>query len=290
MTRRNPTALLVSSDASLIEAVQGVIDSIDNLELIVAPVAIEAHHAVARDDVALVLAHQDSIGEVDEVTRLVRVLAEAKRSVPTIVLSNRHQADQALELLRSGVADYLFRPLDLSRLSYLTDVLTLRARLAPTTCLPRLRSQVASVPSLGAAQLFFDQPAKSMDRMMEQVRKVAALDTTILLGGETGTGKTRLARLIHELSPRHELPFLVVNCGALSPTLIESELFGHRKGSFTGADRDHTGKFAAVGGGTLLLDEIDALPPALQAKLLAPSRSGSLSRSDQTAHSRCRPA
>ena len=133
---------------------------------------------------------------------------------------------------------------------------------------PRLRSQAASFPSLGTAQLFFDQPATSMERMMEQVRKVAALDTTILLGGETGTGKTRLARLIHELSPRRELPFLVVNCGALSPTLIESELFGHVKGAFTGADRDHTGKFAEVGKGTLLLDEIDSLPPALQAKLL----------------------
>ena len=103
---------------------------------------------------------------------------------------------------------------------------------------------------------------------MEQVRRVAALETTILLGGETGTGKTRLARLIHELSPRRDLPFLVVNCGALSTTLIESELFGHVKGAFTGADRDHIGKFAEVGRGTLLLDEIDSLPPALQAKLL----------------------
>ena len=268
MTRRNTTALLVSSDASLIEAVQGVIDSIDNLDLIVAPVAAEAHHAVARDDVALVLAHQDCIGEVDEVTRLVRTLAEAKRSLPTIVLGNRHRAEQALELLRSGVAEYMFRPLDLSRLTYLAEVLTLRARLAPPSCVPRMKSQAASFPSLGTAQLFFDQPAPSMERMMEQIRRVAALDTTILLGGETGTGKTRLARLIHELSPRRGLPFLAVNCGALSTTLIESELFGHVKGAFTGADRDHTGKFAEVGKGTLLLDEIDSLPPALQAKLL----------------------
>jgi len=259
---------LVSRDASLIEAVQGVIDSIDNLDLIVAPVATEAHHAVARDDVALVLAHQDCIGEVDEVIRLVRALAEAKRSLPTIVLSNRHRAEEALELLRSGVADYLFRPLDLCRLIYLIDVLTLRARVAPPSFVPRLRSQANSFPPLGTSRLFFDQPATSMERMMEQVRRVAALDTTILLGGETGTGKTRLARLIHDLSPRRDLPFLAVNCGALSTTLIESELFGHVKGAFTGADRDHTGKFAKVGKGTLLLDEIDSLPPALQAKLL----------------------
>src|SRR5262249_10904242 len=93
-------------------------------------------------------------------------------------------------------------------------------------------------------------------------------DTTILLGGETGTGKTSLARVIHDLSPRREHPFLVVNCGSLSANLIESELFGHVKGAFTGADRDPTGKSAEVGRGTLLLDEIDALPPDLQAKLL----------------------
>ena len=103
---------------------------------------------------------------------------------------------------------------------------------------------------------------------MEQVRRVATQDTTILLGGETGTGKTRLARHIHELSPRRDLPFLVINCGALSASLIESEMFGHVKGAFTGADRDRTGKFAEVERGTLLLDEIDSLPLALQAKLL----------------------
>ncbi len=93
-------------------------------------------------------------------------------------------------------------------------------------------------------------------------------DTTVLLLGETGTGKTRLARLIHELSPRRNEPFLVVDCGALSPSLIESEMFGHVRGAFTGADRDRPGKFAAVGRGTLLLDEVNSLPVTLQTKLL----------------------
>jgi DNA-binding NtrC family response regulator len=101
-----------------------------------------------------------------------------------------------------------------------------------------------------------------------QVERIAALDTTVLLGGETGTGKTRLARLIHRLSPRRDDPFLVVNCGMLSETLIESEMFGHVRGAFTGADKDRTGKFAEVGRGTLLLDDVDALPVAVQAKLL----------------------
>jgi len=107
-----------------------------------------------------------------------------------------------------------------------------------------------------------------MGRLMEQVQRVAPQQTTILLGGETGTGKTRLARLIHEISPRRDQPFLVVNCAALPAELMESEMFGHVKGAFTGADRDRTGKFAEAGRGTLLLDEIDSLPLALQAKLL----------------------
>lgn len=104
--------------------------------------------------------------------------------------------------------------------------------------------------------------------LMAQVHRVAPQDTTLLLTGETGTGKTRLARYIHELSPRRAEPFLVINCGALAANLIESEMFGHVRGAFTGAVRDRSGKFADAGRGTLLLDEIDSLPPSLQAKLL----------------------
>jgi DNA-binding NtrC family response regulator len=115
---------------------------------------------------------------------------------------------------------------------------------------------------------FFYVPTEGMAHLMQQVERVAPQDTTILLTGETGTGKTRLARQIHELSLRRHEPFMVVNCGALSANLIESEMFGHVRGAFTGADRDRVGKFAAVGRGTLLLDEIDALPIELQAKLL----------------------
>jgi two-component system response regulator HydG len=103
---------------------------------------------------------------------------------------------------------------------------------------------------------------------MAHVHLVAPQDTTLLLSGETGTGKTRLARFIHELSPRREQPFLVINCGALAANLMESEMFGHVRGAFTGAVRDRSGKFTDAGRGTLLLDEIDSLPPCLQAKLL----------------------
>ncbi len=107
-----------------------------------------------------------------------------------------------------------------------------------------------------------------MAELNEQVYRVASQDITVLLTGETGTGKTRLAHLIHDFSPRSAEPFLVVDCGTLSDNLIESELFGHVKGAFTGAERDRVGKLAAAGKGTLLLDEVNSLPVSLQAKLL----------------------
>ena len=115
---------------------------------------------------------------------------------------------------------------------------------------------------------FLDAFPPEFQLLREQLRRVMPQDTTLLLSGETGTGKTRLARIVHELSPRRDEPFLVVDCGALSISLIESELFGHVRGAFTGADRDRPGKLAAAGKGTLLLDEINSLPLPLQVKLL----------------------
>jgi DNA-binding NtrC family response regulator len=112
-----------------------------------------------------------------------------------------------------------------------------------------------------------EMPYTTRKHLMERVRQVATLDTLVLLVGETGTGKKYLGRLIHEHSPRCEKPFVVVPCGAAAPILLERELFGHVKGAFRGADSDRTGKFAAAGKGTLLLDDIHLLPWALQAKL-----------------------
>jgi DNA-binding NtrC family response regulator len=129
-------------------------------------------------------------------------------------------------------------------------------------------------PDLGEVRLLGDEPpfyflpAGRMGRAIEQIKRIAPLDTTIMICGETGTGKTHMAGVIHRLSPRRDQPFLTINCGALAANLIESEMFGHARGAFTGADADRTGKLAAVGRGTLFLDEIDSLPPELQTKLL----------------------
>ena len=107
-----------------------------------------------------------------------------------------------------------------------------------------------------------------MDLLVRQLQAVAPTQTTVLLTGGTGTGKTHMARLIRDLSPRREKPFVVVECGSLSPSLLASELFGHVHGAFTDAARDHAGKLAEARGGTILLDEIDSLPLSAQGKLL----------------------
>ncbi len=260
------TLLLSSTDASLIEAVGGVVRSIGKLQLRVLAGIEEVVAALPQEAAALVLVHVAAGKGIGDAAALLSVVTAAKLPIATLVLSDHHQAEDALALLRLGAADYLSRPLDLSRLAYLIDILTVRARHAQPA--PDLASDLRAVQVLGEQDPFLYLPSAGMGQLMEQIQRVAPQDTTILLHGETGTGKTRLARLIHELSPRRHEPFLVVDCGSLSPSLIASEMFGHVRGAFTGADRDRSGKFTDAGRGTLLLDEIDALPLTLQTTLL----------------------
>jgi two-component system response regulator HydG len=217
-----------------------------------------------HEPIALFLYHLAGEEGLEEAAHLLKAVVASKRPVATLILCEHYRAEQALALLRLGAAECLAHPLDLSRLGFLIDVLTVRARLVGRPAQPSFDP----IQGLGKANPFLYDGGAGMDRLMEQVLRVAPQETTVLLTGATGTGKTRLAGLMHELSPRRTEPFLVVQCGALSPTLIESELFGHVRGAFTGADRERAGKFTDAGRGTVLLDEIDALAPAQQAKFL----------------------
>jgi DNA-binding NtrC family response regulator len=256
----NPTVLLVSEEETLTRKVDTVVASIHALAFQHCRTVTEACSELEQDTTALILIHLTSGTDEAELASLLQATGTSRRPCPTLVLADNYQDQQAIALLRAGVADYLRLPEDLSKLPYLLDVLTLRARPVERPPLPPPPRPVRD-PS-------FYVLAPEMVELMEQVRRVVPQETTLLLTGETGTGKTRLARLIHELSPRRDEPFLVVDCGALSSSLIESEIFGHIRGAFTGAERDRPGKFAAAGRGTLLLDEINALPLHLQAKLL----------------------
>jgi DNA-binding NtrC family response regulator len=245
------TVLLVSRESGLFKGSVEACQAAGLLRLEVCRELEAASRRVCHPEVALVLAHLADCGGLSGVLRLLHAIVAARTCCPLLVLADTFPEDQAAVLLRAGAADCLTLPEDLPRLTLLADALTRRRRLPPVP------------PPLMNPDDFVGLPG-----LMEQVRRVAPQDVTLLLCGESGTGKTRLARLIHELSPRRGQPFLVVDCGALTPSLIESELFGHVKGAFTGADSDRAGKLAAAGRGTLLLDEVNALPLPLQGKLL----------------------
>ncbi len=244
------TALLVSRDPSVVEAVRQALAPTAHLRLKVSPDVETASALVPREKVILVLAHLPACGDGAGVALLLRTVAAARRPCATLVLAERRHEAQASALFRAGAADLLEVPDELPHLAHLADALT-----------RRLVSPQGPEPGE-------EEPDPVFDALLQQVRRVAGQETTLLFTGETGTGKTRLARLAHEMSPRRAEPFLVVDCGALSDSLVESELFGHARGAFTGADRDRPGKLAAAAGGTLLLDEVNSLPLPLQAKLL----------------------
>lgn len=246
----SPTALLIARDPSSIRKIKAAVATIPQIQLVVASNLKDAWGQAQCKNLALVIFH---LGAADKETAagLVEELARLDQSSPALVLDETYDHHLAVKLLRAGAKDYDTLEQGLVKLPHYLATLALEVEQA--AAVEELFSFVLSPETIG---------------MMGQVRRVAGRDATLLLTGETGTGKTRLARFVHRLSPRSREPFLIVDCGALSPTLIEREIFGHARGAFTGADRDRPGKFAAVGRGTLLLDEINALPHPLQSKLL----------------------
>jgi two-component system response regulator PilR (NtrC family) len=180
----------------------------------------------------------------------------------TLMITAYATTGQAVEAMRKGAYDYVQKPFrNHELLATLEKALEKRAIVAENET---LRAQVKSRWSEG--QLIGKSPA--MDRLRDLVKRVANATTSVLITGESGTGKEMVARSLHFQSPRAEKPFVVLNCGAVPENLIESELFGHVKGAFTGATTAKEGLFRAADGGTLFLDEVGELPPPLQVKLL----------------------
>jgi len=202
-------------------------------------------------------------------------LLDSIRSIggPAVVLITGYASvDTAIEALRRGVTDYLIKPVDIKRLrQILGDI-------AKTSGLPAeisdLRAEQAKSGRFG--KVIGQSPA--IHQACELIARIAPSSASVLISGESGTGKDVVAETIHSLSRRRHGPYVPVNCGAISPTLIESELFGHERGSFTGAERRHKGYFERANRGTLFLDEIAEMPIELQAKLLRVLETGSFMR------------
>ncbi|HEY2929157.1 sigma-54-dependent transcriptional regulator [Piscinibacter sp.] len=204
-------------------------------------------------------------------TDLVRDL-ETPQQTEIVVITGHASLDSAVEAVRIGASDYLVKPVDVDRLLAILRRQPKAAELKSE--IGELRDELRSVGRFG--HLFGDSP--TMQALYDKLSRVAPTSATVLLTGESGTGKELAARTIHDLSRRKRFPFLAINCGAISPNLIESELFGHEKGSFTGADRQHRGFFEQAKGGTIFLDEVTEMPLDLQVKLLRVLETGTFVR------------
>jgi len=183
-------------------------------------------------------------------------------SIPVIVITAYGSIESAVRAVRDlGAYDFLEKPLNTEKLVVTLEHAVESKRLKDENA--RLRTEKGRVQKLG--KLITQNPR--MHRVIESVRRIAPLKTTVLVTGESGTGKELVARGVHDLSPRRNNPFVAVNCGAIPETLLESELFGHKRGAFTGADADKVGLFERAHTGTIFLDEIGELPTGLQVKL-----------------------
>jgi two-component system nitrogen regulation response regulator GlnG len=189
-------------------------------------------------------------------------LRQIDARIPVIFVTLAKSADAAIEAMKQGAYDYLFKPLDLHQLRRVVgEALEVARRMRE----PAVLAETAPDPDVEGA-IVGSCPA--MREVYKSVGRVAGQNVPVLITGESGTGKELVARAIYQHSPRAKGPFLALNCAAIPEQLLESELFGHEKGAFTGADRRRIGKFEQVSGGTLFLDEIGDMPLALQAKML----------------------
>ena len=189
--------------------------------------------------------------------------ALALQSKPAVLMMTAYgNIDTAVEAMRRGAVDFLTKPVNIERL----DVLIRRALKAKSLEVEVQQLHERLDKKFNVGEIVGESPL--LKEVLEQVRKVAQSKATVLIEGESGTGKELVAQAIHQASPRSRAPFIAVHCAALSESLLESELFGHEKGSFTGATERRIGRFESADGGTLFLEEIGEISPSIQVKLL----------------------
>ena len=267
-----PHALLVDDDADAAETMAMLIAS-EGFTVATAGSLREARRQMALqepDIVLLDLMLPDGSGM--ELFNDAKALPNAE----LVLITGHASLDTSIQAFRLGAADYLVKPMSLKQLQGVLSRVTKPSALKAAA--GDLHSQLEGEGHFGA---LWGRSAE-MRRVYDQIARVAGTAVSVFLTGESGTGKEVVARTVHDLSRRRAKPFFAVNCGAISPHLIESEIFGHEKGSFTGADRQHLGFFERTSGGTLFLDEITEMPLDLQVKLLRVLESGTFMRVGST--------
>jgi nitrogen regulation protein NR(I) len=253
-----PKVLIVDDEANVLYSLKAGLET-DELAVLTAKTAKQGLAAVAKDrpDVAIVdvrLPDQSGL-------ELFERIKELDPRLPVIVATAFAETDTAIEAMKRGAFEYLLKPLDLHHLREVVDkaVELRRMRTVPA------QFDQASGPA-HADRIVGQSPA--MQEVYKAVGRFAPQDVTVLILGESGTGKELVARALYQHSRRADRPFLAINCAAIPENLLESELFGHERGAFTGADRQRVGKFEQANGGTLFLDEIGDMAPGTQAKVL----------------------
>jgi two-component system, NtrC family, response regulator PilR len=255
----SPRILVVDDEPSLRQMLQ-ILFQRQGFEVVQAPGVQAGREALASAPQPFPIVLTDLMMPDGSGIDILQAAKDRSRSTEVIVMTAHSRVEAAVEAMRRGAYDFIQKPFVAPELVALVLKAIEKGQLVAENA--RLRAQITPAPND-----FFGRSA-SMRKVAELVSKVATARTTVLITGESGTGKERVARALHERSERARSPFLVINCGALPEQLMESELFGHEKGSFTGASGRSDGIFRAARGGTVFLDEIGELPLPLQPKLL----------------------
>jgi two-component system response regulator HupR/HoxA len=286
MNDPRPTVLLVDDEVQSLRTMERILD--EQFDVRTATGAAEAEAVLAEDWVQVVVSDQRMPGTTG--VELLAAVRERWPDVVRIIISGYTDAEDIIEgINRAGIYQYVTKPWHpdqllltvgnacrLYRLQRENEQLTLEARVTGTSLAQRLVEQRARLKRAFRLDAVVRGPDSPLEPVCEQVAQIAPFDIPVLLTGESGTGKELFARALHYNSLRAERPFIAENCGALPDQLLESELFGHRKGAFTGAIGDHVGLFEQADGGTIFLDEIGDVSPAFQVKLLRVLQEGEI--------------
>jgi two-component system nitrogen regulation response regulator GlnG len=254
-----PELLLIDDEPAIRHAFQRAFND-SPITLRTATTAAEGLAAVERQtpDVVVLDIHLPDASGLDAFRRFRACDAR----LPIILITGHGTTDLAIEAMKEGAYEYLLKPLELAELRQLIDRAIHSSQLMRT---PAAMPEIEATPETGDVLL---GRCPAMQEVYKAVGRVAGQNVTVLIRGESGTGKELVARAIYQHSRRADKPFLAINCAAIPEPLLESELFGHEKGAFTGADRKRIGKFEQCHGGTIFLDEIGEMTPLTQAKIL----------------------